>query len=84
VELRAHIEAIAACAGDAADIDEAGIQALLTAAVRLYAARVDQTGKFAGVTRGGITATEGLIAASALLRAVNVAPFELGLWEAWS
>jgi hypothetical protein len=68
----------------AADIDEAKIAELLTTAVRLYAARVDQAGAFAAVARGSITATEALVTASALLRAVNIAPFELGLWEAWS
>ena len=83
-ELRAHIDAIAACGPDAADLDEAGIQTLLTAAVKIYSQRVDRQGNFAGVARDAITATDALTAASALLKAVNVAPFELGLWEAWS
>jgi hypothetical protein len=83
-ELRAHIDAIAACGPDAPDLDEAAIQALLSAAVRIYSRRVDQQGKFAGVTRDAITATDALTTASTLLKSVNVAPFELGLWEAWS
>lgn len=66
------------------DVDEATIQKMLTEAVHLYAARVDQIGKFPAVTQGSITATEALIVASALLKSVNIAPFELGLWEAWS
>jgi hypothetical protein len=82
--VRAHIDAIAACDPAQTEIDEAGIQALLTSAVKLYAARVDRDGTFAGVARGSITATDALVTAATLLRAVNVAPFELGLWEAWS
>jgi len=69
---------------DVAAIDAAAIQALLGAAVRLYAARVERTGRFAGVEPGAIAATDALVAASALLKSVNVAPFELGLWDAWS
>jgi len=71
-------------ADDGAEIDNESIQALLTNAVRLYAARVERDGNFPGVVSGSIAATDALVTASTLLRAVNVAPFELGLWEAWS
>jgi hypothetical protein len=83
-ELRAHVDAIAAASPDAAELDEAAIRTLLTAAVRIYSQRVDREGTFAGIARDAITATDALTAASTLLKAVNVAPFELGLWEAWS
>ena len=83
-ELRAHVDAIVACGAEAAELDEAGIQTLLAAAVQIYSARVDRQGNFPGVIRDSITATAALTTASALLKSVNVAPFELGLWEAWS
>ena len=81
--VRAQIEELVRRA-DAAAIDEQTIQELLTAAVRLYAARVDQAGPFPGVKAGAISATDALVASTALLKSVNIAPFELGLWQAWS
>jgi hypothetical protein len=80
----AALRAVEANAGDVAEIDESAIRALLTSAVRLYAARVERAGSFAGVERGAIAATDALVTASTLLKSVNVAPFELGLWDAWS
>jgi hypothetical protein len=70
--------------GETETIDAGAIQDLLSAAVRLYSARVEQTGLFPAVARESITATDAMIATSGLLRAVNIAPFELGLWQAWS
>jgi hypothetical protein len=80
---QAALEAFESNACDVAQIDEHAVRALLTAAVRLYAARVESTGMFAGVERDAIAATDALVTASTLLRSVSVAPFELGLWEAW-
>jgi hypothetical protein len=81
--LRDGIEGLLS-SGDAASVDPAAVQDLLSAAVRLYSARVDQAGLFPAVARDSITATDAMIATSGLLRAVNIAPFELGLWQAWS
>jgi hypothetical protein len=81
--LRAEIEELVR-GGDVAAVDDRTIQDLLTTAVRLYAARVDQGGALPAVGRDAITATDAMIASSGLLRAVNIAPFELGLWQAWS
>jgi hypothetical protein len=80
--LHAEIEELVR-SGNAAAVDDRTIEELLTAAVRLYAARVDQGGALP-VRRDAITATDAMIASCGLLRAVNVAPFELGLWQAWS
>ncbi len=82
--LVAALHAIEANAGDVVEIDESEIRALLTCAARLYASRVERSGSFAGVERGAISATDALVTASTLLKSVNVAPFELGLWDAWS
>jgi hypothetical protein len=60
------------------------IQELLAAAVRLYAAKVEQTGDFPAVPSSTITATDSMIASTGLLRAVNVQLFELGMWQSWS
>ena len=34
--------------------------------------------------RSGVTATDVMTTASGLLRAVNLAVFELGMWQSWS
>ena len=34
--------------------------------------------------RGGATATDVMITASGLLKAANLAVFELGMWQSWT
>jgi hypothetical protein len=66
------------------DVDEATAQALLQAAVRLYAAKVDRNGRFPAVAEGTLSATDAMVTTTALLRSVNVQVFELGLWQTWA
>lgn len=70
-------------AGGAA-LDDAALQDLMGVAVRLYAERVERAGDFAAVKPSTINATDALVTTTALLRAVNVQIFELGLWQAWA
>jgi len=65
---------------------DAEIQARLAEAVRLYAERVAEreTGLPAFPPDATITATEVMLAASAMLKAVNLQVFELGMWQTWS
>lgn len=81
--LRAGIEELLV-SGETESIDPVAIQDLLSSAVRLYSARCEQSGLFPAVGRDSITATDAMTACSGLLRSVNIAPFELGLWQAWS
>lgn len=61
------------------------IQKLMATAVRLYAARVDAEGPLPVFPEGtDITATETLVAATAILKGSNLQLFELGMWQAWS
>ena len=78
--LRASVAAI----GDGSDVCEDDIQAIMTAAVQLYTAKVNADGVFPVVAGGTITATDAMITTSALLRAVNVQVFELGFWQSWA
>ena len=61
------------------------LQALMAAVCKTYAAQVE-----AGETllplpeRGGATATDVMITASGLLKAANLAVFELGMWQSWT
>lgn len=64
-------------------IDRGAVADLLVAAVRLYSGYVDQTGEFLQLRHNAVTATEVMTATSAILKCVNIAPFELGLWQAW-
>jgi hypothetical protein len=73
-----------ALADGGADIDDATIQKLFTAAVKLYVSRVERGGPMPATAPAALTATEGMIATSAILRAVNVQVFELGLWQSWA
>ena len=70
--------------GDLSGIADATVQQLLTAAARLYAASAEQGGNFPATRPGALNATQGMIVTTALLRAVNVQLFELGLWQSWA
>jgi hypothetical protein len=81
-----------ACAviGTAASADglrDADIQALFGAAVRLYAQRAaerdDPLPAFDPLA-ARVTATDAMLATTAILKAVNVATFELGMWQSWT
>jgi O-methyltransferase involved in polyketide biosynthesis len=59
---------------------------LLAATVRLYAARFQQGCRTRAFGPGGhdVTATDVMITTTAMLQAVNVQLFELGMWQAWT
>ena len=65
---------------------DADIQAMLAKAVRLYAERAAERDQPlppfpADAT---MTATEVVVTVSAMLKAVNLQVFELGMWQAWA
>lgn len=64
-------------------VDPESAKELLVAAVRLYCRCVEQTGEMHLLEDGALTATEVMVGASAILKCVNLQPFELGLWQAW-
>jgi hypothetical protein len=65
---------------------DAEIQAMLAQAVRLYAERAAERegGLPAFPPQDPMTATEVMVTATAMLKAVNLQVFELGMWQAWS
>jgi translation elongation factor EF-Tu-like GTPase len=66
-------------------VDPASLQQLVAAVVREYAKRADSPGGyFPIVPTSTITATDAMIACTALLKSVNIAVFELGLWQSWA
>jgi hypothetical protein len=88
-----HVSAVrAACAllgatRSADGLQDDDIQTLLGAAVRLYAQRTAECEEpLPGfdAAAAGVTATDAMLATTAILKAVNVATFELGMWQAWA
>jgi len=65
---------------------DAEVQALLARAVRLYAERfAERDGALAAFPANEpVTATDAMVTVSAMLKAVNVQIFELGMWQAWA
>jgi hypothetical protein len=61
------------------------IQALMAAACRSYSAQVEASGHFPPLAaRSRVTSTDVMTAASGLLKAANLAVFELGMWQSWT
>jgi hypothetical protein len=61
------------------------IQALMAAACRSYSAQVEASGNFPPLAaRSRVTSTDVMVTASGLLKAANLAVFELGMWQSWT
>jgi hypothetical protein len=61
------------------------IQALMAAACRCYSAKVEASGNFPPLAaRSKVTSTDVMVSASGLLKAANLAVFELGMWQSWT
>jgi hypothetical protein len=60
------------------------LQKLFAAASRVYTARVESGEKLVPVPRNSISATDVMVTASGLLKAADLAVFELGMWQSWT
>jgi|HubBroStandDraft_6_1064221.scaffolds.fasta_scaffold1162372_2 hypothetical protein len=69
-------------AGDHDVLSPETLQKLMTAACRLYSAQSEAGSQVLPV--GEITPTDIMITASGLMRAGNLAVFELGMWQSWT
>jgi hypothetical protein len=65
-------------------ISAEALQALIAAACRLYRARREAGEEFAPVPKNSISATDVMVTASGLLKATDLAVFELGMWQNWT
>ncbi len=64
---------------------DAEIQDMLAKAVRHYAKRAaERDGALPAFPANAATATEVMVTVTAMLKAVNLQVFELGMWQAWS
>jgi len=81
--LAAAIErGIADCRLDVLSAD--ALQALIAVACRLYTARREAGEEFMPVAKNSLSATDVMVTASGLLRAADLAAFELGMWQGWT
>jgi hypothetical protein len=60
------------------------LQKLIAAACRVYTARVEAGEQFTPIAKNSISATDVMVTASGLLKAADLAVFELGMWQSWT
>ena len=61
------------------------LQGLIAVVCRLYSANVEAGERFLALpTQSHVMDTDVMVMASALLRAVNLQVFELGMWQSWT
>jgi hypothetical protein len=68
--------------GDHEVLSSQSLQKLMTAACRLYSAQVEAGSQALPV--GEVTPTDIMVTASGMMRAGNLAVFELGMWQSWT
>jgi len=66
--------------GDPDSICDQTLQAVLAAAVRLYAAKVERRADVTPFGDDAVTATEAIVAACAMVRAADLNPFDVAMW----
>src|SRR5262249_2462118 len=60
-------------------------QTLMSALCRVYSAQVESGARFTPIPEGQVVSPTGvMLTASGLLRAANLAVFELGMWQSWT
>ena len=60
------------------------LQKLMAAACRVYTARLEAGEQFTPIPKNSISATDVMVTASGLLKAADLAVFELGMWQSWT
>ena len=83
IRLAREIERQFAKSDDALSVE--AMQALMGALCRVYSAQVESGAKFTPIPEGQVVSPTGvMLTASGLLRAANLAVFELGMWQSWT
>ena len=83
IRLAAEIEHAFKKSDDA--ISEEAMQALMGTLCRVYSAQIENGAKYTPIAEGQIVSPTGvMVTASGLLRAANLAVFELGMWQSWT
>jgi hypothetical protein len=83
IRLAREIEREFANSDDALSVE--ALQTLMAALCRVYSAQVEGGAKFTPIPEGQVVNPTGvMLTASGLLRAANLAVFELGMWQSWT
>jgi hypothetical protein len=83
IRLAGEIERAFAKRDDAISVE--AMQTLMGALCRVYSAQVENGAKFTPIAEGQVVSPTGvMVTASGLLRAANLAVFELGMWQSWT
>lgn len=83
IKLADEIERAFAKSDDA--ISAEAMQALMGALCRVYSTQVENGAKYTPIPEGQVVSPTGvMVTASGLLRAANLAVFELGMWQSWT
>ena len=83
IKLAAEIEKAFAKSDDA--ITPEAMQALMGALCRVYAGQIDNGSDHTPIPEGQVVSpTAVMVTASGMLRAANLAVFELGMWQSWT
>ena len=83
IQLAGEIERQFAKSENALSVE--AMQTLMTALCRVYSAQVENGAKFTPIPEGQVVTPTGvMLTASGLLRAANLAVFELGMWQSWT
>jgi hypothetical protein len=83
IRLAAEIERAFAKSDDV--LSPKAMQSLMGSLCRLYAAQVEAGAKHTPIAEGQVVSPTGvMVTASGLLRAANLAVFELGMWQSWT
>ncbi len=83
IKLASQIEQAFKKSDDA--ISEDAMQTLMAALCRVYSAQVENGSKYTPIAEGQVVSPTGvMVTASGLLRAANLAVFELGMWQSWT
>ncbi len=85
LELAARIELALKKDERAIALDPAAVQALMGVLCKAYSTHVDLDLRYdAFSTTHPVTPTDVMVTASGLLKAANLAVFELGMWQSWT
>lgn len=84
IELAAAIEKALAAGERDAVLDPAAVQALMAAMCRVFSRHMDLGERYDAFAFSTVTPTDVMVTASGLLKAANLAVFELGMWQSWT
>lgn len=83
IKLAREIENAFSKSDDAISVD--AMQTLMGTLCRVYAAQVENGARFTPIAEGQVVSPTGvMVTASGMLRAANLAVFELGMWQSWT